>query len=104
MGALGKLFSTVFGRLFSFFGTFLSGKLVLIAAGVSTFIAMLAGLNTLFSSMLEALLIAMPAEFVWALGIIPKNVPACVSAIITARLSIWVFQVKWAIVKVKLQG
>lgn len=104
MGALGKLFSTIFSRWFSFLGTYISGKFLLLAAATATFITLLGLLNTLFNTLLQGLVMTMPAEYAWGLGILPKNVPACVSAIITARLSIWVFQVKWAVVKIKMQG
>lgn len=104
MGAIGKLFGLIFGRLFAFIGTYISGKLLILAAAVGAFLAMLLALNVLFNSLLSGLSVAMPAEFQWGLGIIPQNIPACISAIITARAALWIFQVKWAIVRVKMQG
>jgi hypothetical protein len=65
---------------------------------------MLAGLTVLFNAMLTSLSMTMPAQFQWGLGLIPSNVPSCVSAVITARIALWLFQVKWAIVKVKVQS
>lgn len=104
MGAIGQLFGVAFGRILGFFGTYISGKLLLLGAGVAAFLAMLLALNVLFNSLLTGLSMVMPAEFQWGLGIIPQNIPACVSAIITARVALWIFQVKWAIVKVKMNG
>lgn len=102
MGALGKLFNVIFGRIFSLFGAVVSTKLMLVASAVGTFVIMLAGLTVAFNSLLATISMAMPAEFQWGLGIIPNNIPVCVSAIITARCLLWVFQVKWSIVKLKV--
>lgn len=104
MGAIGRLFGVVFGRIIGFFGTYISGKLLILGAGVAAFLAMLLALNALFNLLLGSLSMAMPVEFQWGLGFIPQNIPTCVSAIITARAALWIFQVKWAIIKVKING
>lgn len=104
MGALGQLFGVVFGRLIGFFGVYITARLALFAAAVTAFIVMLGGLTVAFNTALSSLSVAMPAEFQWGLGIIPQNIPLCVSTIITARVTLWIFQVKWSIIKIKMQS
>lgn len=104
MGLLGQLFSVIGGRFIAFFGAYISTKLAIFAAAVVAFLALLAGLTVAFNTALNSIAMAMPAEFSWGLGVIPTNIPACVSAIITARVTLYIFQVKWAIVKIKMQG
>lgn len=104
MGALGKLFSGMFGFLFAAAGQYLSGKLLIAAAVIAAFVAMLAALTVAFNASLVAIQMNMPTEFAWSLGLLPTNVPACVSAVIAGRIAIWLFAVKWAIVKVKMQS
>lgn len=104
MGALGKLFSVIFGRFIGIFGVVLSTKLLLITAAIGTFLVMLVGLTAAFNAAISAVQVAMPSEFQWGLGIIPTNIPVCVSTIITARCTLWLFQVKWAIVKLKVNA
>lgn len=103
MGALGQIFTTVFGWLFVFFGRYLSAKIILAAVAIAAFILLFGSLTILFNTSLSALSLALPPEFNWGLGIIPTNVPVCVSTIVTARIAIWVVQVKWAIISVKLK-
>lgn len=104
MGALGRLFSGLFGFLFASVGQYISAKLLIVVAAIAAFVAMLAALTVLFNAALVSISMTMPSEFTWGLGLIPSNVPACVSAIIAGRLAIWLFQVKFAIVKLKVQS
>lgn len=104
MGLLGQLFSASFGRIIAFFGAYISTKLVLFAAAVSAFLLMLAGLTLVFNAGMNSIAMALPDDFSWGMGIIPANIPACVSAVITARVALWIFHVKWTIVKIKMQG
>ena len=104
MGLLGKLFGASIGRIIAFFGVYISGKLLLFTAAVTAFLLMLSGLTVAFNTALSAVSMAMPSEFQWGLGIIPTNIPVCVSVVLTSRVLLWVFQVKWAIVKIKMQG
>lgn len=104
MGFLGQLFSASIGRIIAFFGVYLSTKMALFFAAVATFITMLAGLTLVFNAGMSSIEMMMPAEFQWGMGIIPANIPACVSAVITSRVALWIFHVKWAIVKIKMQS
>lgn len=104
MGALGSLFNSLFGFLFAAFGQYISGKLLIAAAAIAAFVAMLAALTAAFNAALVAISMNMPSEFAWGLGLIPANVPACVSAVISSRVAVWLVQVKWAIVKIKVNS
>lgn len=104
MGLLGQLFSAIGGRFLTFFGAYISTKLAIFAAAVTAFLVMLSALTVAFNSAMAAISVTMPSEFQWGLGIIPTNIPLCVSTIITARVTLWIFQVKWTIVKIKMQG
>lgn len=104
MGALGQLFGVLFGRLLTFFGTYITGRLLIFATAVTAFLTMLAGLTVAFNAALNSIAMVMPSEYQWGLGIIPTNIPTCVSVILMARVTLWVFHVKWAIVKIKMQG
>lgn len=103
MGALGQVFTSVFGFLFVFFGRYLSAKILLVATAITAFILLFGGLTILFNSSLAALSLVLPVEFNWGLGIIPTNVPVCISTIITARIAIWVVEIKWALINIKLK-
>lgn len=104
MGALGRLFSGLFGFLFAAAGQYISGKLLIAAAAIAAFLTMLVALTLVFNAAVESVSMAMPSEFAWALGLLPTNVPACISAIVTGRVSLWLFSVKWAMVKIKLNA
>lgn len=104
MGFLGQLFSASLGRIIAFFGVYLSTRLAIFGAVVATFIAMLGGLTLVFNAGMNSISMVMPAEFQWGMGIIPTNIPTCVAVVITARVALWVFQVKWAIVKIKMMS
>ena len=104
MGALGKLFGAMWGFLFLALGRLLSAKYLMVGAIIAAFLVMLGGLTVLFDALLAGIAVSMPSEFQWGLGIIPGNVPTCVSAILTARLAIWMFQVKWAVAKFKVKA
>jgi hypothetical protein len=104
MGAIGKLLGVVFGRIIAFFGVYMSGKLLLFTAVVTAFVLLLGGLTLVFNWALASISMLMPAEFQWGMGIIPTNIPTCVAVVLTSRAALWIFQVKWAIVKIKMQG
>lgn len=102
MGLLGKLYSALMGVFYQFFGKFVSAKLTISLLAVAAFVTLLTTLNLLFQTLLTSIQLAIPDEFHWGLGIIPNNIPVCISAILTLRAAMWVVQVKWAIVKVKM--
>jgi len=104
MGALGTLFSSLFGFLFAFFARWLSAKVLIATTAITAFILLFGGLTILFNTSMSALSMSLPDEFAWGLGIIPTNVPVCVSTVITCRIAIWVVQIKWAIIKIKVQS
>lgn len=101
MNALGILLGATFGRIIAFFAAQISAQLLISAAAIAAFLVMLAGLTTLFNFSLSQIAYAMPAEFAWSMGFIPTNVPVCLSTIITCKVAIWVYQVKFAMVKMK---
>lgn len=104
MGLLGQLFSASLGRIIAFFGVYLTTRLAIFGAVVTTFIVMLGALTVIFNIGMNAIAMAVPSEFQWGMGIIPSNIPTCVAVVITARCALWVFQVKWAIVKIKMMS
>jgi len=102
MGALGKLFAGLFGFVFAGIARYVTVKVAIVAAAVSVFLLMLGALTVGFNAAMNAIQMSMPPDFQWGLGLMPTNIPVCMSAVFTSRLAIWMFEVKWAIVKIKL--
>lgn len=101
LGALGRLTRSISDIYGGVFGRFLSAKFTVAAAVIATFLTMLAALTLLFRETMQALYLTTPAWFHWGLGVIPDNVPQCVSAVITMRLALWVYYVKFTMVRIK---
>lgn len=104
MGALATLFSSVWGWLFVFFARWVSAKVLLVVTAITAFTLLFGGLTILFNTSMEAISMSLPSEFSWGLGIIPTNAPICISTVITCRIAIWVVQIKWAIISIKLKA
>lgn len=103
MGALAQLFSSVWGWLFVFFARWVSAKVLLGLTAISAFALLFGSLTILFNVSMTAFSMTLPSEFAFGLGIIPTNAPLCISTVITCRIAIWVVQIKWAIINIKLK-
>lgn len=84
--AIGGMFSSVFG----FFAAYLTKRVALIA----TVIALVFGATLAFLLLIQGLMSGIHVAFP-SLGpvglIVPANVPACISAMITGRIAHWAY-------------
>lgn len=103
MGAIAQMFSSVWTWLFVFFARWVSAKVLLSVTAVTAFALLFGSLTILFNASMEAIEMTLPEQFAWGLGIIPTNAPICISTVVTCRIAIWIVQIKWAIINVKLK-
>jgi hypothetical protein len=99
---MGALLNALFGFVFTFFARYVSAKILIAAAGVTAFVLIFGALTAVFNAAMSAINVSMPAQFQFAMGIIPSNIPLCISTLMTCKLAIYLARVKWAIIKIKL--
>jgi hypothetical protein len=69
-----------------------SAKVVLIGAAVGSIIALTVGLITGLTALGDALAVVLPSEFVaLSSSLLPRNLNACITAVVTASATRWVY-------------
>ncbi len=80
---------------------YVSGKILIVAAAVTAYLVLIAGLNSAFNIALSSIALTMPSEFSWSLGLLPDNVPLCISTVLVARATVFALNVKWQVVNIR---
>lgn len=91
---MGVIFSAVLGFLLDFFARYVSAKVVITAAAVGAFLAITGTVFYAFYAAAAAIKLALPSQFLWALGVIPGNTPLCISVVLNVRIAVLVFAIK----------
>lgn len=94
MGALIRLLSTLFGKTIGFFATYVSYKVAILLASAAAWVALTAALVLVLKALLLAVYVVSPSQFQWAAQFLPDNLSTGIAALVTARVSIWLYQRK----------
>lgn len=98
-GLVGGFFST----LFSFFATYVTKRVAIVAAAVVIITTLTVGLFTALELLIDGLAVVLPGEFTGMAGhFVPPIAPACVTAHVTAKLLRFAYDWNVRVVQYKL--
>ena len=96
---IGSLFTSLVG----FFASFVTKRLLLIAAAVTAAVFFTGGFISALDSLFSSLAVSMPASIViGASWVVPSNFVPCASAIISAYILRWVYDWQIKIIQWKI--
>ncbi len=98
---LAGIIGSVITHLVTFFGKYFTKKVAAVAAVIVVVGTLTGGFIAIIEGLLSGIRYAMPAAGNWYV-FIPDNFSACISAIITAEISRWVYDWNIKIVQWKL--
>lgn len=100
---LASLLGGFFASLFSFFATYVTKRVAIVAAAVIIIGTLTVGLFTALELLVDALTFVLPAEFTGMAGhFVPPIAPACVTAHTTARLLRFAYDWNVRVIQYKL--
>lgn len=99
MKALIAICSTLFGAVISFFAEYVSYKIAILFATIVAFTAINLALVMLFKALLVSLYLVMPGELQQAAQFLPTNISVCITALISGKIAIWLYQRKMQLLK-----
>lgn len=99
MKQLIAIFSTLFGSLIAFFAEYVSYKIAILFATIAAFTALNGALVILFKALLVSLYLIMPNELQKAAQFLPTNISVCITALISGKIAVWLYQRKMHLLK-----
>lgn len=100
---LGGVLGSFFSALFSFFATYVTKRLALVAAAVVLLISLTAAFWAALEGLVSGLSFALPAPYVAMFDhFVPGNATACLSIVISARLFRYVYDWNSLVVRMKM--
>lgn len=95
LSALGTLLTRFLEWMFKTFAERVAGRLAASLIWIGLYIALLVGLAATFSLILGGITATLPPDLAQGMGMIkPPNLEACVAAIYSSKVAMWVFQQK----------
>lgn len=92
---MASLLTGLLAGIASWFGAWFSKKVAMGLSLVAVFTTLTAALTAALWTMLQGLVVAIPTEWACYIGMwIPNNFSACVSAIVTAKLLRWAYDIQ----------
>lgn len=99
MKSLITIVSTLFGSAIAFFAQYVSYKIAILFATIVAFTALNLALVILFKALLVSLYLVMPIELQHAAEFLPTNISVCITALISGKIAIWLYQRKMHLLK-----
>ena len=95
VGAITGLITAIVSKIAEWLAEYLSKKAALAIAIISAYVALLVGLAMTISTILGGIATALPGDLAQGIAMIaPSNFSACVSAIYSTKVAIWVYDQK----------
>jgi uncharacterized protein DUF5455 len=80
--------ASLFGGIVSFFATFLTKRIAMVAAVITAVLALLTTFTIAANTAVNTVLASYPVgDFAYGLSLLPSNTDICVSAIVTVRIA-----------------
>lgn len=103
MPILAAYIGTLFTSIATFFATYITKRLAIIAAAIALFVSVTAAFFVSIKALLSGLSVALPeAVVIGASWFLPANAVPCVSAVLTALALRWVYHWQIKIIQLKL--
>lgn len=94
LGAILSIIGSVFTTWTGMFAADAATKYLARAAFAAFVIASVGAVYVAYSAAINALSVSLPAEFRWAMIFIPPNAAACLTAVTTMRISLFLLSLK----------
>jgi predicted PurR-regulated permease PerM len=103
MPLLAAFLGGIFTNLVTFFTSYMTKRLAIIAAVVTAFLALTGAFVASVNTAIQGISRAMPAEMgIAASWVVPDNFEACVAAYLATELTAWVYSWNVRIIQYKL--
>jgi len=100
MGVLITWLGSGFASVIAYFGLDLTKKVLLRGAAVTAVIAIFTALAIVIKALLVGIVYTLPSWAAAGAVILPSNLAVCISAVISAKLAVFIVRTKFAVVKI----
>lgn len=94
-GFLASFLATVIGKLVEWLVKYFSKRAAIVIACIGVYLGLVGGVALLIQGILGGLNVALPGDLAQGIAMIaPSNFAACVSAIYSTKVALWIFDQK----------